>query len=567
MAREDRRFDGAGQQPVALTVMHLGAIRLSIIRLTTIALAATLSLAPGPADALPWGQKGSSPRATGLKQGVAGFKSYQACIERLSRQMPAELTLWTGQERGPLELVCRSREAASLDDPGVCRQSLKGYRERQQCQRFFAIFKGRPGDCPKRGWPSYHEGFCTALAARNAALCRAAPREQRALCKALLLGERHCRSLAVAPRARCRRATAAWGGVLGKVTGGGATANPRLELRAAALSSGVTLPANAAHYKDDALEHGLLLADQPGTGDWLIIDQRFAPRESYRHRGRPPLRMELMVPIPAAGTGQVTLRPPSAPAPKAPGSGPSPTPAPGPAPQGSAGVQVLGYTSSRNQRFEATGGSVTIGRLERRLAGVISGTFDLELSDGIDRIKVSGQFETFVRELVPRATVASYLRSRAGRGSHSRGYGALAPRRVADLAGRIRKVRDNLFHVDPGVRREIIADTMILTRAASISRLTGGTQSGFRLYRVYRNNLLWLLGLRDRDVVQKINGKNLDTREDLYEAFVRLRRAGRLVLTLERGGKPHRISYLIQRVRPGRAKTRKVPGIRKKTQP
>jgi hypothetical protein len=567
MARKDRRFDGTGQQPVALAVMHLGSTRLTIIRRSTIVLTATLSLAAGSAGALPWGQKGRAPRAAGLKQSVAGFKSYQACVERLSRQMPAELTLWTGKERGPLELVCRSREAASLDDPGVCRQSLKGYRERQQCQRFFAIFKGRPKDCPKRGWPSYHEGFCTALAARNAALCRAAPRVQRTLCKALLLGERHCRGLASGPRARCRRAVAVWGGVLGKVTGGGGTANPRLELRAVALSSGVTLPANAAHYKDDALEHGLLLADQPGTGDWLIIDQRFAPRES-RHRGRPPLRMELKVPIPAAGTGQVTLRPPSSPpAPRTSGLAPSPTPASSPTPRGSASVQVLGYTSSRNQRFEATSGSVTIGRLERRQAGAISGTFDLELSDGIDRIKVSGQFETFVRELVPRATVASYLRSRARRGRHSRGYGALAPRRVADLAVRIRKVRDNLFHVDPGVRREVIADTMILTRAASISRLTGGTQSGFRLYRVYRNNLLWLLGLRDRDVVKKINGKNLDTREDLYEAFVRLRRAGRLVLTLERGGKPHQISYLIRRVRPSRAKTRKVPGIRKKTQP
>jgi hypothetical protein len=193
-----------------------------------------------------------------------------------------------------------------------------------------------------------------------------------------------------------------------------------------------------------------------------------------------------------------------------------------------------------------------------------SGSFDLELSDGIDRIKVSGQFKTFVRELVPRATVASYLRSRARRGRHSRGYGALAPRKVADLAGRIHKVRDNLYHVDPGLRREIIADTMLLTRAASISRLTGGTQSGFRLYRVYRNNLLWLLGLRDRDVVQKINGKNLDTREDLYEAFVRLRRTARLALTLERGGKPYTITYLIRRVRP---RKRKVPVIRKKTRP
>ena len=46
---------------------------------------------------------------------------------------------------------------------------------------------------------------------------------------------------------------------------------------ASALSGGVTLPATAGHYRDDALEHGLLLADQAltlGAGLGLRVGSR-----------------------------------------------------------------------------------------------------------------------------------------------------------------------------------------------------------------------------------------------------------------------------------------------------
>lgn len=459
-------------------------------------------------------------------------------MEQVSRRLPPDMALWstsrtTSSQADPARLICRSREAASRGDPALCRRDLKRHADRQRCERFVAIFTARPSLCPTRGWPRYREGLCLALATRTPSLCQAAPASLKGLCLAMLLGPRHCKALTSTARLRCRRAVTAWKGVITTKKSGSkspAKLKPRLELRATALTQGLSLPAGSSSAASRALDTGILLADKHGTGDWLIIDRRFAPQERYTpHRHRSRLRIELRVPLPAAGTGRIRL-----------------------GQRGEATAHLRNSSFVRTQIFEATSGVVEITDLDRKQAGRVAGTFDLELTDGVDRIKLTGKLETFIRELVPLSDVASYVRSYTGSGARTRRvrpYGSIPPAKVASLAARIRRVRDDLYDVDPNLRNSVAKDTTMITRAASISRLTGGSRSGYRLYQVYRNNLLWLLGLRDKDVVIEINGRPLDCQEDLFEAFVRFKRARRLVLTIERGTKKKQITYRIRPVR------------------
>ena len=55
-----------------------------------------------------------------------------------------------------------------------------------------------------------------------------------------------------------------------------------------------------------------------------------------------------------------------------------------------------------------------------------------------------------------------------------------------------------------------------------------------------------MMGLESSDHIQTINGYSIGTPEGALEAYARLRLADRLVLSLERAGKPVTLEYQIQ---------------------
>ena len=490
----------------------------------------------GSASALPWpaGKPSAPSSAAGLRGSVGSFKSFEKCVEELTAQLPAEVA---SQVLGtdPVDLVCRSRQAAAKDDPDVCQRNIKDYNQRNQCLRFFAIYVGRPLDCPQKGYPSYREGLCLALASRNPSLCLAAPAAHRALCNAVLRGTSQCNSLGAAKRPGCLKEALAWRGII-KPTASTlpATFRPQLEVRAAAITAGLTLSAEASHFKAKTLDAGILVADQGGTGDWLVIDRNFAPQESYDYSSSPPMELELQAPLPSMGTGTVNVG----------GTG--------------GALAKVSFRESGGYRYrtmQGSSGTVTVSRLSRASAGQVAGTFSIELTDGVDKLKLEGTFETFIRELLPLSRVASYMQYRSGSGSQS-WSGTLSVEEVKKAQARIVKVKENVYDVDPSIRADIIADTGKLTNAASISRRyrTGGSYRGFQLYSVYQNSLMFLLGFRDNDTVLKVNGKILDTKEDAYDAFAKLKKANTIVVVVERGDKELKLTYRIRRIPPSKAK-------------
>jgi len=450
----------------------------------------------------------------------------ESCVEEVTAALPAEAA---SQVLGldPVELICVSRQAAAKDDPEVCRRDLKDYNQRNQCLRFCAVYIGRPLDCPVKGWPSYREGLCQALASRNPSLCLAVPTEQRAVCRAVLQGESHCGALDAQHRPQCRREAQVWRGVVKSLAATlPASYKPSLEMRATAITSGVSLPTGAAQFKSTALDHGILLADQAGSGDWLALDRNFAPQETYSYSSSPPLELELQVTIPATGTGTVSIGASTA----------------------QAKVNFRETSSYRYRTLQASSGTVSISKLGRSLAGQVTGTFSLELTDGVDKVKLEGQFDTFVRELVPLANVASYMRYRTGGSSSGYSYGTLSPDDVKKHQARIHKVKDGLYDIDPSLRDELVQDTSKLTDSGSISKPHGSTSGGFRFYSVHRNSLIGLLGFMDNDTIKKINGKSCESREAFFDAYTKFKKAPQILITLERSGSEVKVTYRVRKV-------------------
>ena len=486
---------------------------------------ALLSLLPTRARALPW----SGASGEGLHAAIKGFKTFDVCLGRLAKKLPGEVVALLSAES--LEMLCRAQQAVAEDNPTICRRGIKNYQVRKDCQRFYAAYTGRTSDCPTRGHPAYAEGHCLAVASRNPGLCTLVKPDDRPTCLGVILGSKHCGQLKGTPKALCQAAARAWKGLIkAQPAQPPLTFKPRLKVQATALSSGITIPSGGASFDSSQLDQGILVADRHGKGDWFVINYSFAPTEYYvRHRKRGPVRIELQVPLGAnaIGTHRVT--------------------------GGAGGGGKVSFSSRaptyRYVNMQTSSGSVTFSRFDRKLGGRLTGTFWMVATDGVDKVRVEGSFDTFVRQLVPLSKVESYMRYRVKpRKRHYYNRGRLSQDELNRVRARIRRVKDNLYDVDPSLRNELVADTAMIRYGASVSS-NRHKQGGYKLYTVHRNGVLWWLGLRDRDTISAINKKSLDKPEDVYAAYGRLKKARKIVVEVLRGTKTIKLTYRIRRVR------------------
>jgi general secretion pathway protein C len=70
-----------------------------------------------------------------------------------------------------------------------------------------------------------------------------------------------------------------------------------------------------------------------------------------------------------------------------------------------------------------------------------------------------------------------------------------------------------------------------------------GSSIGFRLYGVQAGRLFALLGLRNGDLIKRVNDLDITSPERALGAYQELRRAARVWIDLERRGAPRRLVY------------------------
>jgi general secretion pathway protein C len=110
----------------------------------------------------------------------------------------------------------------------------------------------------------------------------------------------------------------------------------------------------------------------------------------------------------------------------------------------------------------------------------------------------------------------------------------------------VRQVADNSYEID----REVIDSTFkdlnkIATQARIVPSFKNGVANGFKLFSIQPGSLYSSIGIENGDVVQRVNGYEINSPEKALELYQRLQQSGHVTIELERGGQAVRKEYNI----------------------
>lgn len=112
----------------------------------------------------------------------------------------------------------------------------------------------------------------------------------------------------------------------------------------------------------------------------------------------------------------------------------------------------------------------------------------------------------------------------------------------SEIANKINKVGEDQFVVERSALEAIMENPMSF--AGSLR--TRPTDKGVRLSGIRSDSLFNMLGLKNGDVLQSINGLQLNDPEKALSALAKLRTAGKLDIQVERGGSSKAIGVTVQ---------------------
>jgi type II secretion system protein C len=119
---------------------------------------------------------------------------------------------------------------------------------------------------------------------------------------------------------------------------------------------------------------------------------------------------------------------------------------------------------------------------------------------------------------------------------------AAASSRAPDT--RVRQTGPDSFIVDRRALTGAVDNTSgLLTQLRAVPEVTDGRPVGFRLFQINPESVFARLGIRNGDVVQRVNGTTLADPVSLLGFLQRLRDEPRVALDIVRSGQPHTLVY------------------------
>lgn len=334
-------------------------------------LAEEADLEPAPTSAWP-------SDTTGLLESLEAVESVDSCRARLREQMPVEVAevMADLSYAQVIDDVCAGLVAVRDRSPEGC-DALSVTAQKRGCRKRLALVAGEPSLCPDATVMPGRDPVCVAWAARDPGLCRAAPISEEARCRAVLSGDaRGCRSHQGGDRARCEAEVARYASALGEERNESAAAEVEPLFRATAEVEREGAAREPIAIEERFLDRGVHL-EARGCGHRLSLSDPAAGLPSpVSFTDRPP-RMELELDVPAE--------------PELPYSVPLG------ATTGALRVVLPGIGEATS--LVGAEGSVTITEFDAERGGLIAGRIEGELSMTPGRVRVRGEFRTFVRDL------------------------------------------------------------------------------------------------------------------------------------------------------------------------
>jgi general secretion pathway protein C len=118
------------------------------------------------------------------------------------------------------------------------------------------------------------------------------------------------------------------------------------------------------------------------------------------------------------------------------------------------------------------------------------------------------------------------------------------PGRPAAPVGGVRAVGPDKYTID----RNVIDSTLsnlnnIATQARIVPSFKNGVANGFKLFSIQPGSLYASIGIENGDVIQRINGYEINSPEKALELYQKLREVGHVTIDVERQGLPIRKQY------------------------
>lgn len=112
---------------------------------------------------------------------------------------------------------------------------------------------------------------------------------------------------------------------------------------------------------------------------------------------------------------------------------------------------------------------------------------------------------------------------------------------------KVRKLGDDRFMIGRDeVNHQLENLSTLFTQMRAVPSMKDGQTQGFRVFAIRRGSLFQQLGLRNNDVVQRINGLELTDPTRAMGLFEELKGETRLSVDVLRGGEPRTLSYEIR---------------------
>ena len=312
----------------------------------------------------------------GLEEAVARFESAEACLAELRGRTPTAVAEGVGDlgYDGFFDDVCRGLEAVREGSVEGC-EALSVSTARAGCRRRLALVQARPDACPEDRVERGREPVCVAWAARDPALCRAAPPGARARCAAVLDGDPSgCRGLRAGDRARCEAQVRRYAGALGPERHPSEAPAAETVFRVEVTEEG----APPTVIERDALARGVRI--EPTGCRWRVALEGpvgDAPLPTLPGTFAPTVTLALSVPIPSETPQELEV---------------------------GATEAVLAVALPRHGGFTSiagASGAVTLEAFEPRRGGALRGSLRASLRRGGVTLSIEGRFATFVRDREP----------------------------------------------------------------------------------------------------------------------------------------------------------------------
>ena len=111
----------------------------------------------------------------------------------------------------------------------------------------------------------------------------------------------------------------------------------------------------------------------------------------------------------------------------------------------------------------------------------------------------------------------------------------------------VRQLSDNQYVLSKNTVNSALSDlSQLATQARIVPSFKNGVANGFKLFSIQPGSLYSAIGVENGDVIQRINGYEINSPDKALEVYQKLRDANRIEVEIERRGETIRKSYSIE---------------------